>query len=201
MSHPAPANPCPQRHFQIDTAVAANYHFALMSAALPEMLDAWRMVAARRCFEGRLPLSAFERLRGSLQGAEGDCRYVLEFGRDDVTGIRYLDLQAEAGLSLQCQRTLETFVLPVRIDQRMGLITDESQEAGLPPGVEPVLLDADGTIRPAELIEDELILAVPLVPVKPGTEAVEQDWPADTEADEPAPNPFAALAALKDRKK
>ena len=33
-------------------------------------------------------------------------------------------------------------------------------------------------LRPAELVEDELILAVPVVPVMPGTEAMERDWPA-----------------------
>ncbi len=167
-----------------------------MSATLPEVLDAWRMVAARRCFEGRLPLSTFARLCGSLEVVEGDCRFVLEFGRDAL-GVRFLELQLEAELPLQCQRTLESFRLPVRVTQRLGLITDESQEAGLPPGYEPVLLDAEGALRPAELIEDELILAVPVVPVKPGTEAVERVFPAESAEDEPVPNPFAALAALK----
>lgn len=154
------------------------------------------MVATRRCFEGRLPFSALKRLGGSLDVAEGDCRYMLEFGRDPL-GVGYLELQLEAELPLQCQRTLESFRLPVRVSQRLGLITDESQEAGLPPGYEPVLLDAEGTLRPAELIEDELILAVPVVPVKPGTDVVEQAWPAEAAEEEPAPNPFAALAALK----
>ncbi|HVK53117.1 MAG TPA: DUF177 domain-containing protein, partial [Pseudoxanthomonas sp.] len=37
-----------------------------MSANTPEMLDAWRMVAARRSFEGRLPLSSMTRLQSLL---------------------------------------------------------------------------------------------------------------------------------------
>ena len=49
---------------------------------VPETLDAWRMVAARRQFEGRVPLSAMDRLAGSLADTEGECRYALEFGRD-----------------------------------------------------------------------------------------------------------------------
>ena len=42
----------------------------------------------------------------------------------------------------------------------------------------------DGAIRPADLLEDELILAVPVVPVSPGSESVDRDWPvtADEEA-------------------
>src|SRR5262245_44254191 len=59
----------------------------LMSAGapvvqVPETLDAWKMVAARRQFEGRLPLSALPRLRGSLADVEGECGFSLEFGQD-----------------------------------------------------------------------------------------------------------------------
>ena len=48
------------------------YHFALMSVPLPPVLDAWRMVAAKRRFEGHLPLSGMPRLREGLMDAEGD---------------------------------------------------------------------------------------------------------------------------------
>ena len=53
-------------------------------------------------------------------------------------------------------------------------------------------------MRPAELVEDELILAVTVVPMAPGTEAVERDWPVPAAEEEKA-SPFAALAALKKR--
>src|SRR3546814_11217923 len=51
-------------------------------------------------------------------------------------------------------------------------------------------------LRPAELVEDELILAIPVVPVKPGSEAVERDWPVQAD-EEMRANPFAALKGLK----
>ena len=68
-----------------------------------------------------------------------------------------------------------------------------------PPGYEPVLLDLDARIKAADLIEDELILALPVVPVKPGTEAVEAQWSSAEAEDEEdvRPNPFAALSSLK----
>lgn len=155
------------------------------------------MVAARRCFEGRLSLDSMERLRGSLAAAGSECRYEISFGTDAFGG-KGLDLVIEADLPLTCQRSLETFLFPVRIRQRVGLITDESQEAGLALEVEAVLIDAEGTLRPAELIEDELILAIPVVPTRPGTDTVDKVWEDPTAAEEePAPNPFAALAALK----
>ena len=99
------------------------------------------MVAASRLFEGSLPLSGMTRLREALVDAEGDCRYVMEFGRDGLD-LPFVEIRAEADLPLQCQRTLERFLHPVRVHQRLGLITDEAQESALPEGMEPLLLDA-----------------------------------------------------------
>lgn len=154
------------------------------------------MVAARRGFEGRLPLSSMPRLQEALADAEGgDVAFSLDFDRDAML-VPYVELRIDAGLPLVCQRTLRRFVLPVALVQRLGLIRDEADEAGLPEGYEPLLLAEDGGLRPAELVEDELILAVPVVPVEPGSEGVERDWPVTTE-EEVRANPFSALAALK----
>ena len=179
--------------------VAPDYPFVLMSVSLPPVLDAWRMVAAQRRFEGRLPLSGMPRLREALHDVAGECRYALEFGRDGLDQ-RYVEVHVEADLPLQCQRTLERFLLPVKAMQRLGLITDESQEAALPEGMEPCLLGPDGQLDPAGLIEDELILAIPVVPIDPRSAELEATWPDDAGAEE-KPNPFAALAALKATKK
>lgn len=158
------------------------------------------MVAAKRCFQGRLPLSGMSRLGQALVDTEGDCRYEMEFGRDEALDLRYVELSIETELPLQCQRTLERFLHPVKLVQRLGLITDEAQESALPEGMEPILLDTGGELRPAELIEDELILAIPVVPIDPRSTEVTAEWPAGVEDDE-TPNPFAALAALKAQKK
>lgn len=157
------------------------------------------MVAAKRLFDGRLPLSGMTRLLPALADAEGDCRFELEFGVDAM-GMRFVEVRVEAKLPLVCQRSLERFIYPVRVTQRLGLVTDESQEAALPEGVEPLLLDAGGELDPAGLVEDELILAVPVVPIDPDATDVTANWPADIEEEE-KPNPFAALAALKEQKK
>ena len=168
-----------------------------MSANLTEVLDAWRMVAARRGVEGRVPLAALTRLRDSLVDAEGEASFAIEFDQDALK-VPFAELRIEAELPLLCQRTLQRFLMPVRIEQRLGLIRSEAEEAALPPGYEPLLMPEDGMLRTADLVEDELILAVPVIPVMPGTEAVEQDWLApDAEPEPERVNPFAALASLK----
>jgi len=166
-----------------------------MSAELPETLDAWRMVAARREFDGRVPLSSMPRLREALFDAEGDVVFALEFDHDAMR-IPYVELRIDAELPLQCQRSLQRFLLPVRVVQRLGLVREEADEAALPEGYEALVLPEDGALRPLELVEDELILAVPVVPVKAGSESVERDWPVSAE-EEVRANPFAGLAALK----
>jgi len=165
---------------------------------VPEVLDAWRMVAARREFEGTLPLSSMSRLRDVLcdDGSPlGEVRFALGFDRDALQ-VPYVELKVEAALPLECQRSLQRFLQPIRVVQRLGLIRDEADEAGLPEGYEPLLLAEDGMLRPSELVEDELILAVPVVAVMPGTEAMERDWPVQEEEKHQA-SPFAALADLK----
>ena len=157
------------------------------------------MVAARRVFDGVLPLSAMRRLRDSLVDTEGSVHVELEFDTDNLR-VPYIELRIEAQLPLECQRSLQRFLHPVRIVQRLGLIRDEADEAALPEGYEALLVGDDGLLRPAELVEDELILAVPVVPVAPGTDVVEQDWAAPEEETQRA-SPFAALSQLKDKQK
>lgn len=155
------------------------------------------MVSARRSFNGSLPVAQLTRLTDALAAPDGAVSYDMEFGRDEL-GSAFLALRAQAEVTLTCQRTLEPFVLPVAIDTRLGLITREEDEAGLPPGYEPLLLES-AELRPADVIEDELLLALPLIPVKPGLEESDLTWSTDpAQAEEPVrPNPFAALGSLK----
>ncbi|MBS0591199.1 MAG: DUF177 domain-containing protein [Proteobacteria bacterium] len=166
-----------------------------MNPTLPELVDPWRMVSARRTFAGRLPLSAMRRLAEGLADTAGDVEYELDFDKDEasVSGVR---VRAKTVLPLICQRTLERFEYPVEIDAKLGFIVDEADEAALPAGYEPLLLDAAG-LRPADAIEDELILALPVFPVKPGTQEMQREWKAAVEIESTKPNPFAALKNVK----
>lgn len=160
------------------------------------------MVSARRSFQGELPVAAMKRLGEALAGTEGTTRYELDFGRDEF-GTSYLDVRVQAPLTLTCQRSLEPFVLPVTVDTRLGLIRSEREEAALPPEVEPLLVPDDGKLSLLDVIEDELLLALPLVPVNPDSalpEEVVGPAPEEATSSEGRPdNPFAVLRELKKR--
>lgn len=179
----------------VDTNRAHTYHRAPMSAALPARVDIARQVQAQYTYEGTLPLASMQRLRGGLASSEGEARYMVEFGKDGL-GISYLALRVEAGLPLVCQRTLETFTYPVLVDQRLGLIAHESDEAALPEGYEPLLVP-DGQLGIADVIEDELILALPVVPLKPGAPLEWNDGSDEASTDMEPTNPFVVLGSLK----
>jgi uncharacterized protein len=171
-----------------------------MSVTLPESVDAWRMVSARRSFQGTLPIATMARLRELLAADDGGAAYELDFGRDSL-GISYVDVRVQASVTLTCQRSLEPFVLPVTVDTRLGLIKLERDEAGLPPDCEPLLVADDGRLNPADVIEDELLLALPLVPINPESvlpdEVTSNALDDDLASEERAENPFAVLRGLK----
>ncbi len=158
------------------------------------------MVSARRSFQGLLPIAAMQRLGGLLAGTEGEVRFELDFGRDEF-GTAYLDVRVQAPLTLICQRSLEPFVLPVTVDSRLGLIRQEREESALPPGSEPLLVAEDGKLSLADVIEDELLLALPLVPVNPDStlpDEVVAPAPEESSIGEGrSDNPFAILRELK----
>ncbi|MEP6906692.1 MAG: DUF177 domain-containing protein, partial [Pseudoxanthomonas sp.] len=93
-----------------------------MSANVPEMLDVWRLVAAKRGFEGRVPLSSLTRLQGLLFDSEGEVVFSLQFDSDSLLKVPYVALQIDTALPLECQRSLKRFLLPVHLEQRLGLI-------------------------------------------------------------------------------
>lgn len=170
-----------------------------MSNTVPDIFDPWRMVQGRRVLEGTIPVKQMERLVGLLASSDGEISYKIEFGSDDFD-IACADLHVEAGLSLVCQRTMQVFVEPVKVDQRLGLIRRESEEAALPEGYEALLVP-DGHLCLKDVIEDELILALPLVALSPGAplEQIQVSAGSAPEMDQP-PNPFAVLGQLKKTK-
>lgn len=164
-----------------------------MSAHLPETVDAWRMVAAQRSFSGRLPVSRLRRLTDLLASPEGWVDYRLQFDRD-AGGTPTLHVVVSADVMLVCQRTLEPFASTLAVDQMLGLVTDEAAEVAVASGSEPLLVQ--GPLQLETVIEDELLLAMPLIAVRPGSEAALQPWQPPPE--QPArEHPFAALGRLK----
>lgn len=148
-------------------------------------------------FDATLSPAELPRLQELAAGPGGEIRYRVT-ARLDRQGRRVVSCIIDGFVFLTCQATLEAFRHPLHLEERLVLVDDES---ALPPIEEEgdaedfVVVDAPLDVR--ELVEDAVILALPMVPRKPGQEGV-PGKPA-----EPAPerqSPFASLAGLKREK-
>ena len=173
-----------------------------MSTRLPESVDPWRLADTGTRFEGSIPLRRFERLRAVLADVEGEAAYELAFHRDREKRP-LIDGRVRARLSLECQRCLGTMSLPVDSSFHLAVIDVPSEAERVPEGCDPVQAE-EGQLSPLALIEDELLLSVPQVPmhersacpVDPASFESGPDGPPE-DGIETSKSPFAALAELK----
>lgn len=110
----------------------------------------------------------------------------------------WLHLQASAQVALTCQRCLQPVQDTVEIDRWFRFVDTEAEAAALDVDSDDDVLALPRHLDARELIEDELLLALPLVPRHV---SCPEPLPGAEEVAEPAleqrPNPFAALAVLK----
>jgi uncharacterized protein len=86
---------------------------------------------------------------------------------------------------------------PVDIELSLALVATEAQADSLPDGYEPLVLDSP-MLSLIALVEDELILALPIVALHPDSEcSVKTTGSGDAAVPADKPHPFAALAQLK----
>lgn len=108
-----------------------------------------------------------------------------------------LHLVADATVWLECQRCLQAMRVPLHVDRRLFFVEGEDAAAALDTDSEDDVLTLEPAIDLRALVEDELLLALPLVPRH---DACPEPLPLRVEDDPPeTEHPFAALAALKGR--
>ena len=115
-------------------------------------------------------------------------------------GLVTIDLAVKAELKLLCQRSLVPFTEAVDRRSRLVVIEDVAEQDVLPEAYDPVLVE-DRRLALADLVEEELLLAVPQVPISP--EAGELELPEDVTVEtssgkdrERTHRPFEGLAGL-----
>jgi uncharacterized protein len=164
---------------------------------LPDRLDLYAMAEAGRVLRGVMALADLPRVLPLLESDAGELDVVLELGRDE-DGTHTLCGSVKGSLELKCQRCLET--MTYRLDTRFRLALVFSQEAAgeLPERYEPLLITREPTSL-AEVVSEEVLLALPIVAVHDEASechALANEYaPAAAERE----NPFAVLARLKEK--
>ena len=111
---------------------------------------------------GELNIGQLTRLRGLLHSDSGSVRATLRF-RQRGDGWLASEVEYRADVELICQRCLEPFRQELVESVNVVIADSDSLPETVPTGFEPFELE-DARLQPAQLIEDEIIVAIPLVP-------------------------------------
>ncbi len=153
-----------------------------------------RLSTKPQVWSGSFVPGDLERLEDSLANGDGELRYRIT-AQLDAQRRKVLSCIIEGFVFLMCQTSLEAFRHDVAIADRLVLVEDEAK---LPAFEEEsdaedyVVADEPLDIR--DVVEDAVLLSLPMVPRKPGLGETRRA------GEEPAkPSPFAALGSLKRR--
>ncbi len=170
----------------------------MQKVKIPVRLDPGRSATKQLTFDGVIPLSALSRL-ADMAIDDGCVEVALACDRDEQHFAR-LAVSLQCDLELQCQRCNEPFIHHVAIEVVYSPIKDEDASDHLPADYEPILVSDDDDVNLHQLIEDEILLALPYVPMHELSEckqSAETSWGEVDDAQEERPNPFAVLSKLK----
>ncbi len=163
---------------------------------LPKFIDPLLLTERGRDINGEMKLSALPRLAELLADERGVVVFELSFFKQG--GQAVLQGKITTVLKLRCQNCLQTLDWPVDCTFRLGVVSSLDEAKRLPEDLEPLLVGQEKTVL-KDIIEEELLLSVPLFP-KHAKQCFDyrqySDAPTETRQSK-TDHPFAVLAKLK----
>lgn len=176
----------------------------MQNGEIPERFDPRRMARESAEIRGRLPAGRMDRLASAVVALGESISLEATFSTDE-NGRPLIEGRAAAGVTLRCQRCLEPVEATVEAPFRLAVVVSEADAERLPDNLDAVIVEGDA-IETSAMVEDELILALPLVGRhedmkdcgvdRRHLESVPEPGEAATE-DTDRTSPFAALETLK----
>lgn len=178
--------------------------------SFPTQIEPFKWAELGFTWNDKVPLSRFVRISKEAaasvesQFVQVDCRlYIDEYHRR----IAWLDGKLEASVPMTCQRCLEVVDVPLETQVHLALLQYEDQVERLDEDADFVILseeqivhgteDVDHALDLIELLEDELLLSVPISPRHESCEHRHQPAVEDEPVVSKRDNPFDVLASLK----
>jgi uncharacterized protein len=155
----------------------------------PAAIDGLAFARSAGVLKGRLGTESMPRLARS--GCSGSFIDFVLTGEVNERGKPELRLAVDGSVRLECQRCLGNVDWPLRFEARLELVVSEAELLAADDDVDRVVAGRDMSV--AVLVEDEVILALPMVPKHAQCRAAAE---AEGGAE---PSAFQALAALKKR--
>jgi uncharacterized protein len=171
----------------------------------PHRLDVSRFAEEAAELEGSQPLGSFRRLAAEGEGTDL-ARAVHWHARGEMLNPQHvqpevwLHLEADAILPLTCQRCLLPVDVPIAVDRAFRFVPDEATAAAHDDESEEDLLALSRSFDLLELVEDELLMEVPVAPrheACPVAVKMSAEDPEFASAEGEREHPFAVLGRLK----
>ena len=170
-----------------------------------DRLDVKAFAQAGARLAGHESLLKYERLAQEARGLHPDLRVDWEAEGELRTALGgagqvWLVLKAHATFPMECQRCLTPVDVPLDVERAFRFVADEAAAEALDDESEEDLLAMSREFDLHELIEDELLMALPVVPKHDECPTAVPLASSDDDfeaASADKPNPFAALAGLK----
>jgi uncharacterized protein len=170
-----------------------------MSLTLKDCVNPWKSADQRLSVSGQIPLADMQRLASALLPSNGVVEVEMEFERNEEN-LAVLTGKLQTILKLQCQRCLQPMELPVNSRLSMAFIRETDRDSELSERYELHEVQAE-SICLVNVIEDELLLLIPQVPMHFAPECVIETEFGDAASEsvgKEKENPFAILASLKE---
>ena len=172
----------------------------MQNVKIPITIDPNRTAQKRLSYEGIIPMNTLTRFTESLRAGDGDIAVVIDCGTDEQ-GLVFIKGEAHCTVSLTCERCGDEMSLAIDSSFAYTPVKgDDSAHDEIPERYDVVEKDEHGEVNLRQLVEDELILALPLFPMHDDgqcdTHKVQMSW-GEIEPEPEKPNPFAILQELK----
>jgi len=177
----------------------------MSSDPYPEHLDALRLFARDGSITATLPFARLHRFAEQLLDSDGSVAVNLHFGHDEEQRP-LLSGSLRTEVKISCQRCMEPLELELECDVALlALASDDEVQAlhSTDTALDAVIMHADTGFDVLAVIEDELLLSLPVVAVHEESDcsaalnAFRRKQEEAERAEEVAQNPFAVLAQLK----
>lgn len=171
----------------------------MQNVRIPKSVDPVKSANKGLSYEGLVPAHNLERLGEVIINTPQDIQVSLHFDVDEQN-TSFFAGHAETTVEVTCQRCNQPMTLELECDFQYAPLTRRQTVETMPEAFEPIELNELGEVMLHDVVEDELLLAMPIVAMH-AEEDCEIDRNAMTfgklsEAEE-KPNPFAALQDLK----
>ena len=169
----------------------------MLTGLLPDMVNFSEYAENGSVLQGNIPLAQFARLCELVESDEGNVEVSLAFKQQEMQRVTAVG-KAVTELKVACQSCLQVMSLPIKIHVEMKLVDDESELAALPPENDGIVVQSP-MVSLTDIIEDDLILVLPMVPRHEELCGGLQREDAKTEFVEEMHRPFAKLSELIDK--